>query len=69
MAETRSQGATSSIIVEGNRRIEAETIRSYFHVRPGGQLDTATADAALKDLLATVCFRMSASRMRVTVWS
>src|SRR5258705_10251712 len=24
---------TSSIIVEGNRRIEAETIRTYFHVR------------------------------------
>jgi len=49
--------AASSITVEGNRRIEADTIRSYFHVRPGGRLDAATADAALKDLLATGLFQ------------
>src|SRR5262245_7346362 len=36
--------ATSSITVEGNRRVEADTIRSYFHVRPGGQLDAAVLD-------------------------
>jgi hypothetical protein len=70
MAETPSQEATSSIIVEGNRRIEAQTIRSYFHVRPGGQLDDATADAALKDLLATGLFqdvRISHARDRLVV--
>src|SRR5215831_19206579 len=49
--------AASSITVEGNRRIEADTIRSYFHVRPGGRLDAATADAAMKDLLATGLFQ------------
>jgi outer membrane protein insertion porin family len=47
----------SSITVEGNRRIEAQTIRSYFHVRPGGRLDAAATDAALKDLLATGLFQ------------
>jgi outer membrane protein insertion porin family len=62
--------ATSSIIVEGNRRIEAETIRTYFHVRPGGRLDAAALDAALKDLLATGLFqdvRISHAGDRVVV--
>ena len=61
MAQTASPQATSSItssiIVEGNRRIEAETIRTYFHVRPGGRLDAGALDAALKDLLATGLFQ------------
>src|SRR5262249_9464604 len=48
---------TSSIMVEGNRRIEADAIRSYFHVRPGGRLDAAAMDAALKDLLASGLFQ------------
>src|SRR3954451_648224 len=64
--------ATSSIVVEGNRRIEAETIRTYFHVRPGGRLDAATMDAALKDLLASSLFqdvriRQAGDRVVVTV--
>src|SRR5262249_17787280 len=61
MAETNSpqvtSSITSSIMVEGNRRIEADTIRSYFHVRPGGRLDAAAMDAALKDLLASGLFQ------------
>jgi outer membrane protein insertion porin family len=48
---------SSSIIVEGNRRIEADTIRSYVHLGPGGQLDAAKADAALKALYETGLFR------------
>jgi len=74
MAQTGSPqvttSATSSIIVEGNRRIEAETIRTYFHVRPGGRLDAAALDAALKDLLATGLFqdvRISHAADRVVV--
>jgi outer membrane protein insertion porin family len=74
MAETGSPQATSSItssiMVEGNRRIEAETIRSYFHVRPGGRLDAAAMDAALKDLLASGLFqdvRISHAGDRVVV--
>jgi outer membrane protein insertion porin family len=74
MAETGSPQATSSItssiMVEGNRRIEADTIRTYFHVRPGGRLDAATVDAALKDLLASGLFqdvRISHAGDRVVV--
>ena len=31
----------NSIVVEGNRRVEAATIRSYFHPGPGGRLGAA----------------------------
>jgi outer membrane protein insertion porin family len=47
---------TSSIVVQGNRRIEADTIRSYFKPGPGGHLDPAAIDAALKALYATGLF-------------
>jgi outer membrane protein insertion porin family len=44
------------ISVEGNRRIDAETVRSYFHASPDGRFDDAARDAALKALLATGLF-------------
>ncbi len=49
----------SSIVVEGNRRVEAETIRSYFKPGPGGRLGPEQEDEALKALFATgsVCRR------------
>ena len=40
----------SSIQVEGNRRVEIETIRSYFKPGPGGRLDQAQIDDGLKAL-------------------
>ncbi len=46
----------NSIVVEGNRRVEAETIRAYFHTSQGGRYDEASRDAALKSLLATGLF-------------
>jgi outer membrane protein insertion porin family len=46
----------SSIIVEGNRRVDAETIRSYFNTQPGQKLDAAKIDEALKGLYATGLF-------------
>ncbi len=49
-------GATS-IVVEGNRRVESETIRSYFKVAPGERLDAAKIDAALKALYASGLFQ------------
>ena len=49
-------GATS-IVVEGNRRVESETIRSYFKVGPGERLDAAKIDAALKALYASGLFQ------------
>jgi len=45
-----------SIVVEGNRRVEADTIRSYFKAAPGERLDNVKIDAALKALYATGMF-------------
>ncbi len=46
----------NSIAVEGNRRVESETIRSYFHAGPNGQLSPVEIDAGLKSLYATGLF-------------
>jgi outer membrane protein insertion porin family len=48
--------APDQISVDGNRRIDAETIRSYFHADAGGHTDDAARDAALKALVATGLF-------------
>src|SRR5664279_861763 len=37
----------SSIVVEGNRRVEADTIRSYFKPGAGGALDAGRIDDGL----------------------
>ena len=44
------------IAVEGNRRVDAETVRSYFKAGADGQFDEAARDAALKSLIATRLF-------------
>ena len=54
---TAAQVCDTSIVVQGNRRVEADTIRSYFKVAPGERLDAATIDAALKALYATGLFQ------------
>jgi outer membrane protein insertion porin family len=48
--------AREAIDVQGNRRIDAETVRSYFHPAPDGRFDEAARDDALKALLATGLF-------------
>ena len=48
--------AAETIEVEGNRRVDAETVRSYFPAAPGGRYDEAARDAALKALVATGLF-------------
>jgi outer membrane protein insertion porin family len=53
-ASAQSSGA---IVVEGNRRVEAETIRSYFRLNPGERLDSYKIDQALKALYATGLFQ------------
>ena len=50
------QGSNEQIRVEGNRRIDAETVRSYFHPSSDGHFDGASLDAALKALIATNLF-------------
>ncbi len=62
----------SSVVVQGNRRVEAETVRSYFKPGPGGQLGPAQIDAAIKALYATGLFQdvhidNSGGRLVVTV--
>src|SRR5512135_2869172 len=46
----------SSIDVVGNRRVEVETIRSYFKPGPGGRLDPGQIDDGLKALIETGLF-------------
>jgi outer membrane protein insertion porin family len=48
--------ARGAITVQGNRRIDADTVRSYFHAAPDGRFDDAARDTALKTLLATGLF-------------
>ena len=43
--------SAGSIVVEGNRRVEAETIRSYFRPGPGERLDAAKIDAGAQGAL------------------
>jgi outer membrane protein insertion porin family len=60
----------ASIGVQGNRRIEADTIRSYFKPGPDGRLDNVRIDDGLKALIATGLFedvRIDRSGGRLTV--
>src|SRR5262245_33467117 len=66
-----AQTATS-IAVEGNRRVESDTIRSYFRVQPGERLDSAKVDEGIKALIATGLFAdvrptWSGGRLIITV--
>ncbi|MBK3659705.1 outer membrane protein assembly factor BamA [Bradyrhizobium diazoefficiens] len=49
--------ATDVIVVEGNRRMEAETVRSYFKAGANGQFDQAAIDDGLKALVETGLFQ------------
>ena len=48
--------AREAITVQGNRRVDVDTVRSYFHPTTDGRFDEAARDAALKALLATNLF-------------
>jgi len=50
-------GPISAIVVRGNQRIEAETIRSYMLLTPGDLYDADRADRSLRTLFATGLFR------------
>jgi outer membrane protein insertion porin family len=47
----------ASISVEGNRRVDVETIRSYFRPGPSGRLDQGNVDDGLKALIETGLFQ------------
>src|SRR3954449_11017015 len=64
--------SVASIQVEGNRRVEIETIRSYFKPGPGGHLDQGRIDDGLKALIETGLFQdvrinQAGGRLVVTV--
>jgi len=64
--------SANSIIVKGNRRVEAATIRAYFRAGPNGQLSPFEIDQGLKALYATGLFAdvkidRSGGRLVVTV--
>ncbi len=54
-APAQAQSA-SSIVVQGNRRVDAETIRGYFRTNPGERLDAVKLNDAYQALLATGLF-------------
>jgi outer membrane protein insertion porin family len=56
LATEAAAQAVSAIDVQGNRHVDTETVRSYFHASPDGRYDAAARDAALKALLATNLF-------------
>jgi len=49
--------SVNSIEVEGNRRVEAETVRSYFKAGPDGRLDQGRINDGLQALYATGLFQ------------
>jgi outer membrane protein insertion porin family len=72
MSSPASAQTASSIVVEGNRRVEADTIRSYFKPGPGGRLDQGRIDDGLKAVIETGLFQdvrinQAGGRLVVTV--
>jgi outer membrane protein insertion porin family len=72
MSSPAAAQTVDSIAVEGNRRVEVETIRSYFKPGPGGRLDQGRVDDGLKSLIETGLFQdvkinQAGGRLVVTV--
>ena len=55
-ARAQSEGPIRQIVVEGNQRVEAETVRSYLPIAAGDNYDAGRIDQALKALFATGLF-------------
>src|SRR5262247_552246 len=71
-AATAGSAAAQQIVVQGNRRVEASTIQSYFRLGPGERLDDLKIDSAYKALINTGLFqdvqiRRAGSQIIVTV--
>ncbi len=55
-AGAQDGGVVRQILVEGNQRVEAETVRSYMPIAAGDRYDPGRIDQALKALFATGLF-------------
>ena len=56
-AHAQSAGTISAIRVEGNKRVEPETVRTYLSFNVGDPYDLAKVDESLKTLFATGLFQ------------
>jgi outer membrane protein insertion porin family len=54
---TAENAAAQQIVVQGNRRVEASTIQSYFRLNQGERLDDVKIDNAYKALIGTGLFQ------------
>jgi outer membrane protein insertion porin family len=71
-APAAAQGVVRGIDVQGNQRIEADTVRSYMLLQPGDPFDADRLDRSLRTLFATGLFRdvtvtRQGDRIRVVV--
>lgn len=55
-AVAQESGSIQQIVVDGNQRIEAETVRSYLSLTEGDPFDAVRIDKSLKALFATGLF-------------
>ncbi len=53
----QAQGVVRDIQISGNRRVEAETVRSYLNISPGESYSPSKGDASIKALFATGLFQ------------
>lgn len=53
---TAEAATVSRIVVQGNTRVEAETVESYMTIQPGRSFSAADVDESLKTLFATGLF-------------
>ncbi|MEQ9227202.1 MAG: outer membrane protein assembly factor BamA [Parvibaculum sp.] len=72
IARAAEQPTITEIVVQGNQRIEAETVRSYMTLQPGMKYDPEVADQSLKQLFGTGLFaditlHLDGSRVIVSV--
>ena len=71
-ATSAAAQTVTAVVVEGNQRVDADTIRSYVKIRPGERADPARIDEALRtlygiNLFEDVQIRMVGTRLVVTV--
>ena len=55
-AAAAQERTIDSVLIEGNERIEADTVRSYLQIGPGDAFDPDTVNDSLKALFATGLF-------------
>jgi len=56
MSSVPALAGDDAIVVEGNKRVDAATVRSYFKAAADGRFDEAARDAGLKALIGTRLF-------------